>query len=224
MAAGARVWDAPVRLFHWGLVALIGCSWWTGRAHAMDAHRLSGYAILGLIVFRVFWGFAGPRTARFADFVRGPRAVLAYARGSARKPAPPGHNPVGGWSVVLMLLALGAMVTAGLFAVDVDGLESGPLSDWLGFDAGRQAAHIHAFVFNVLLGLIGLHVAAILVHRVWLGHDLVRPMITGRSHDALADGGIASAPLWRLAVGAALAAGVAWAAAHGFFLPAPTPT
>ena len=221
MPAGVRVWDAPVRLFHWGLVALIGCSWWTGRAHAMDGHRLSGYAILGLVVFRVFWGFAGPRTARFADFVRGPRAVLAHARRMSATHHRPGHNPVGGWSVVLMLGALAVMVSAGLFAVDVDGLESGPLSDWLSFDAGRQAAHIHAFMFNVLLGLIGLHVVAIIVHRVWLGHDLVRPMITGRSHDAPADGGIAPAARWRLAVGAARAVGVGWAAAHGFFLTAP---
>jgi len=120
-----------------------------------------------------------------------------------------------------MLGALAVMVSAGLFAVDVDGLESGPLSDWLSFDAGRQAAHIHAFMFNVLLGLIGLHVVAIIVHRVWLGHDLVRPMITGRSHDAPADGGIAPAARWRLAVGVALAVGVGWAAAHGFFLTAP---
>ena len=221
MAAGVRVWDEPVRLFHWALVALIGCSWWTGKTHAMDWHRLSGYAILGLVVFRLFWGFAGPRTARFADFVGGPRRVLAYARRMSAPPERPGHNPVGGWSVVAMLGALAVMVSAGLFAVDVDGLESGPLSDWLSFDTGRQAAHVHAFVFNLLLGLIGLHVLAIVVHRVWFRHDLLRPMITGRSRDARPDAGIMAAPLWRLLVGVVLAVGVAWAAAHGFFLNAP---
>ena len=134
----APLWDVPVRAFHWLLIALIAFSWWSGENHEMEWHRTSGYAILALVVFRLFWGLAGGRTARFARFVRGPRAVIAYVRGGAG--AAPGHNPLGGWSVVAMLATVAAMVTAGLFAVDVDGLESGPLADYVTFDQGRMAA------------------------------------------------------------------------------------
>ncbi len=76
----ARVWDAPVRLFHWLLVGLLGFSWWSGEQHEMEWHRWSGYAILALLVFRIYWGFFGGRTARFTQFVRGPAAAFAYLR------------------------------------------------------------------------------------------------------------------------------------------------
>ncbi len=76
----APMWDLPVRLFHWILVALLAISWRTGETHAMGWHRLSGYGILGLMIFRIYWGVVGGRTARFTQFVRGPRAILAYLR------------------------------------------------------------------------------------------------------------------------------------------------
>jgi len=178
----ARIWDAPVRLFHWLLVALLCFSWWSGKQHEMDWHRRSGYCILALLIFRIYWGFVGGRTARFAQFIRGPRAALAYARSLVRGTyiAEPGHNPLGGWSVVLMLATLMTMVVAGLFSVDVDGLESGPLADYVSFDQGRVAAHIHGFVFNLLLALIATHLVAILFYLVRLRHNLIGPMITGR--------------------------------------------
>lgn len=107
-----RIWDPTIRLFHWLLVALIAFSWWSGEQHDMDNHRLSGYAILALLVFRVFWGFAGPRTARFSSFVRGPGAVLAYVKGlgSRKGHLADGHNPLGGWSVIAMLAVIALMV------------------------------------------------------------------------------------------------------------------
>ncbi|PTQ12755.1 Ni/Fe-hydrogenase 1 b-type cytochrome subunit [Sphingomonas oleivorans] len=178
----ARIWDAPVRLFHWLLVALLAFSWWSGEQHEMEWHRLSGYGILALLIFRIYWGFVGGRTARFAQFLRGPRAAFAYAKSIAKGPyaAAPGHNPIGGWSVMLMLATLAAMVVAGLFAVDVDGLESGPLADYVSFDQGRAAANIHGFVFNLLLALVALHVLAILFYLVRLRHNLIGPMIHGR--------------------------------------------
>ena len=151
-----RIWDLPLRLFHWLLVALIAFSWWSGEEHYMEWHRLSGYGILALLVFRLWWGFTGSRTARFSQFVRGPAAVLAYAKtlfSSARHTAD-GHNPLGGWSVIAMLLAIAAMVVAGLFAVDVDGWESGPLAYWVSFEQGRSAAEFHETVFNVIMALI----------------------------------------------------------------------
>ncbi len=218
--ARLRIWDLPIRLFHWLLVGLLGVAWVTGDYHLMDWHRRSGYAILGLLVFRIYWGFAGSRTARFADFVRGPQAVLAYARslsGGGKKAI--GHNPMGGWSVVLLLLVLVVMVTAGLFAVDVDGLESGPLADYVSFDSGRFASHLHGLVFNLMLVLVSLHLGAISFYRLWLKTDLVRPMLTGRGPvptDAGEMSGIAPAPVWRVLVGIGLAVGVSWAVAKGF--------
>lgn len=178
----ARIWDAPIRLFHWLLVALLALSWWSGEQHEMEWHRASGYGILALLVFRLYWGFFGGRTARFTQFVRGPRTALTYIRslGKGAYGGAPGHNPIGGWSVLLMLATLATMVVAGLFAVDVDGLESGPLADYVTFDQGRAAADIHGFVFNLLLALVALHVLAILVYHIGLRHNLIGPMIHGR--------------------------------------------
>ncbi|WP_288457032.1 cytochrome b/b6 domain-containing protein [uncultured Sphingomonas sp.] len=210
----APLWDVPVRLFHWLLVALIAFSWWSGENHEMEWHRTSGYVILALVVFRLFWGVAGGRTARFARFVRGPRVVIAYVRGGAS--ATPGHNPLGGWSVVAMLATVAAMVTAGVFAVDVDGLESGPLADYVTFDQGRMAAEWHGAIFNLLLALIALHVAAVLVYLV-RGRNLIGAMIHGRR--AVVEGEAVEplgASWWRALLGVAIAGAVAWAVSRGF--------
>ena len=216
----ARIWDAPVRLFHWLLVALLCFSWWSGKQHEMDWHRRSGYCILALLIFRIYWGFVGGHTAQFSQFIRGPRAALAYARSLVRGTyiAEPGHNPLGGWSVVLMLATLATMVTAGLFAVDVDGLESGPLADYVSFDQGRVAAHVHAFVFNLLLALIATHLVAILFYLVRLRHNLIGPMITGRGPARNAPVEYRGASRVKLLLGIVLAGVSSYAIARGFHL------
>jgi len=213
-----RVWDLPVRLFHWSLVVLLGFSWWSGEQHEMEWHRLSGYAILALVVFRIYWGFFGGRTARFAQFLRGPRAAVAYARtlGGGSFSTEPGHNPIGGWSVVALLVAVSSMVVAGLFAVDVDGLESGPLADYISFDQGRLAADVHAIVFDGLLILVGLHVLAILFYVMRLRRDLVTPMITGRQRSAIGGGFELGASTGKAILGVVLAGAVAYAVSQGF--------
>jgi len=215
----ARVWDLPVRLFHWLLVGLLGFSWWSGENHDMEWHRLSGYAIFALLVFRFYWGFAGSRTARFAQFIRGPRAAFTYLRTLGKRPyqAADGHNPVGGWSVLLMLTVLVVMVTAGLFSVDVDGLESGPLADYVSFDAGRAAAEVHHLVFNVLLALVALHVLAVLFYLIGLRHNLIAPMIHGRRK---AGAEVVAARLgassWKAAIGLVIAIVFAYSVSKGF--------
>lgn len=209
-----RVWDLPTRIAHWLLVALIPTSWWAAEvAHRLDWHRWSGYAILGVVVFRLYWGVAGAETSRFAHFVRGPGAILAYLRG---RTAPRlGHNPLGALSVLALLALLSAQVVFGLFAVDIDGMESGPLSYRVSFDLGRQFAEWHHLTFNLLLALIALHLAAIVAYAL-RRKNLVRPMITGRTEDAGED--IAPAPLWRLALGLVLAGGAAWLISKGLRL------
>ena len=181
-----RVWDLPTRLFHWLLVALLAFSWWSAKNEELDWHFWSGFAVLTLLLFRLLWGLFGSSTARFASFVRGPRGVLAYLRDERGWKAP-GHTPLGALSVVALLLVIALQVGLGLFATDHDGLNSGPLAGLISGDASDAAADIHETLFNVLLGLIGLHLAAITYYRLFRGKKLIRPMITGRS-DAVDDG------------------------------------
>lgn len=206
------VWDVPTRLFHWLLVLLVVVSWWSADARRMDWHRYSGYAVLGLLAFRILWGFVGSSTARFAGFVRSPAATLRYLRG---EPAGIGHNPLGAWSVLAMLGLLVLRVGLGLFAVDVDGFESGPLSDRVSFEAGRQAAEWHHLAFNALLTLIALHVAAVIGHLVFRRENLIGPMISGSRRCAEDREPMRPQARSVLALCVALAALAAWAVARG---------
>ncbi|KPV41071.1 hypothetical protein AN478_03880 [Thiohalorhabdus denitrificans] len=177
------VWDGPLRLFHWSLVALIGFGWWSGEQGLdwMDAHMLAGQAVLGLVAFRLLWGLWGSRHARFADFLAGPRRVVAELRGLLRgRPEPHlGHGPAGGWAVMLILLLVGAQAFTGLFASD-DILTDGPLVGTLPGDIESFLNSAHYTLFDVLLWVVGLHVAAVVVvYPLLAREDLVRPMITG---------------------------------------------
>lgn len=214
-----RIWDWPIRIFHWSLVAAIGFAWWTAETGRMQPHRWAGYVALALLAFRLFWGVAGGDTARFASFVRGPRAALAYARGlfDRTQPPSPGHNPLGGWSVIALLATTSALVVLGLFAVDVDGIESGPLASWVSFDVGRAAAQAHAVVFNLLLGLVALHVVAVLFYLIVRRDNLLAPMLRG-FRPLERDPGHRFAPPARVVLGVVLAAALAWLAASGFRL------
>jgi cytochrome b len=171
------VWDLPVRLVHWLLAGLIAFSWWSVHNHHTDWHIWSGCAILTLLIFRLLWGVAGSSTARFADFVRGPRAIADYLRGRWRGI---GHSPLGGLSVVAIFLAVAVQVGLGLVAQDEDGIYAGPLSRLISSDASDRARDLHESWFNVILALIVLHVAAIAYYRL-RGRKLTKPMITGRA-------------------------------------------
>lgn len=211
------VWDLPTRLFHWLLVLLFGFSWWSAENRELEWHALSGLALLGLLVFRLIWGFIGGSTARFATFVRGPGAALRYLRGDGQSPV--GHNPLGAYSVIAMLLLLAVQIATGLFSTDVDGLDSGPLNFLVTFEQGRAAAEVHEGIFNLLLALVGLHILAVLFYRMVRKRNLVRPMITGRD-PALdgAGGGLRAASPWAFAVAVAIGAFAAWATNKGFWL------
>jgi cytochrome b len=172
------VWDLPVRLFHWLLAALIGFSWWSVKYDHASWHIWSGCAILTLLIFRLLWGFVGSSTARFRSFIRGPRAVVDYLRG---RWTGTGHTPLGALSVVALLLAVSVQVGLGLFAEDEDGIVMGPLAKLVSSDTSDKARDIHALWFYVVLGLIVLHVLAILYYRLFAGQKLTKPMITGRA-------------------------------------------
>jgi cytochrome b len=171
------VWDLPVRLVHWLLAALIAFSWWSVHNHHTDWHIWSGCAILTLLIFRLLWGFVGSSTARFASFVRGPRGVADYLRG---RWSGIGHNPLGALSVLVLFAALAVQVGLGLVAEDEDGLFTGPLYRLVSIDTSDKARDLHELWFNVILGLIVLHVVAIIYYRL-RGRPLTKAMITGRA-------------------------------------------
>ena len=205
------VWDLPTRLTHWLFVLCVAVSWWTAEQRLMDWHRYSGYTMLGLLVFRVFWGLAGSSTARFSRFVASPRAVLEHLRLRREDRARViGHSPLGSWSVVAMLLAMATQVTVGLFATDIDGLASGPLSHLVSFDAGRIFAEAHELSFDVLLVLVALHVAAILFYLLYERNNLLSAMLSGHKRVDGEPQGMQPAPVWRLWTGVALATLVVW--------------
>ena len=208
-----RVWDVPTRVGHWLLVVLLGTCWWTAENGEMQYHRYAGYAIVGVLAFRLYWGFFGSTTARFAHFIRGPRQTWAYVRAlfaHAKAPAPPGHNPLGAWSTVVLLLLLVTQVGLGLFTVDVDGIESGPLSLFVSFDAGRQAASWHERIFDALLVFVSLHVAAVLFYWLARGQNLIARMFHGHDAHARETSTIEFASGLRALLGVILAALIVW--------------
>ncbi|MET0660588.1 MAG: cytochrome b/b6 domain-containing protein [Steroidobacteraceae bacterium] len=209
-----RVWDIPTRLFHWLTVVLLALSWWTAENHNLEFHRYSGYALLGLLCFRLYWGFFGSTTARFAHFLRGPSRTLRYVRklfAREHQPAAPGHNPLGAWSVLILLLLVGAQIGLGLFAVDVDGIESGPLSAVVSFDTGRRCAELHESVFNALLIFSALHVLAVLFYWIVPRRNLIASMIHGKARaDEVIDEPLMFASFSRAVIGVLLAVAIVW--------------
>lgn len=214
-----RVWDLPTRIFHWALVVLVVAAFITAKTggNAMLWHGRIGLAILGLLVFRIAWGFTGSTYARFAQFVRGPAAIRAYLRGDWRGQ---GHNPLGAFSVLALLGLLAAQAGTGLFANDDIAFE-GPLAVLVGSDLSGRITGIHHLLEKALLLLVALHVGAIAYYAHVKKHNLVRPMLTGRADGQpgeSARGGGAVAFI--VAVLIALAA--VWAAS-GALIPPPPP-
>jgi cytochrome b len=189
------LWDWPTRLCHWFLVAAIPLAWWTGEEGHHQWHEWLGYAVLVVVIFRLAWGFAGSPASRFGAFVRAPQAVLAYVRRGLRDDTTAaGHNPLGGWYVLVVLGLLLLQSVSGLFNSD-DILFQGPLhhlassawQDWFG--------EVHELGFNLLLGLIALHLLGVAYHQWGRGEPLVQAMLRGRAGDRVGAG--PPAPAWR---------------------------
>ena len=171
------IWDLPLRLFHWALVLLIIGAWYTAENGLLDQHQAIGMAILILLIFRFIWGFVGGSTARFSQFFSGPARLAAYMKDRTNWRAI-GHNPLGSLSVFALLGAVAMQVGLGLFSTDNDGLMEGPLAGLVSLNISETLTNLHESWFNILLGLIGLHIAAILIY-VLKGKNLIGPMVTG---------------------------------------------
>ncbi len=210
-----KVWDLPVRLCHWGFVLLIPAMWWTAENSMWSWHKRCGLLLLGLLVFRIIWGFIGSRTARFVSFVKGPKRVIAYLRGGDPDgEREVGHNPLGALSVIVLLLTMLAQVGMGLFAGDPFDGATGPLNPLVGVLKADMLTDWHETFFWVVVALIGLHLAAIAFYAAVKRNNLVGPMISGSRR--VADSSTGIAPLsWTNALIVALAvsaAFVAWVA------------
>jgi cytochrome b len=175
-----KVWDLPVRLFHWSIVVLVLAAWLSQEFDRMNLHMWIGYTILTLVLFRVVWGIIGSDTARFRRFLRGPVAAfrhLAHIR--RREPdLEIGHNAAGGWMVLVMLALLGVQAGTGLFSND-DANTEGPLMHLVGKGRSDWLSHIHSLNFTFIEIVIVLHVLAIGTYAVLKRQNLVRPMLTG---------------------------------------------
>lgn len=216
-----RLWDWPVRIVHWSFALLLPALWLSWDAGVMSLHRWLGYLMLGLVVFRLYWGVAGSSTALFRNFVRGPSAVLAYVRGWRGEKAGSviGHNPLGALSVIALLALLAAQVLLGLITQDVDGVESGPLARYVAYDVAELARSLHGLTFNLLLGVVALHLCAVAFYVFIKRDNLVGPMLTGHKAVAETAPAMTPAPVRRLVIGMGLGAGVAWWVSLGCPLP-----
>ena len=181
-ARRVRVWDPLVRLFHWSLAGAVLIAFLT-EDEQIDLHLIAGYSVLALIGFRLVWGLVGPRHARWSDFVRGPRATLAYLKDALRGRAVRhlGHNPAGAAMVVALILGLTATALSGLAVLGASEL-SGPLAPYLmGLSPG--AAHgleeFHEVVANLTLLLVPLHLLGVALASWQHRENLVRAMIDG---------------------------------------------
>jgi cytochrome b len=216
-----RVWDLPTRLFHWLLALAVVAAFVSAKVGDLDVHALIGQGVLALLVFRIAWGFLGSTNARFAHFVRGPSAILAYLRGEWRGQ---GHNPLGALSVLAFLCVLTLQAVSGLFAND-DSTFFGPLYALVSRETSDLFARIHHLQEPVIFALVLLHVAAIVFYVRFRKQDLLRPMITGLrdTDDAAGNAQDASGGGWlALLFCVVLAAGAAFVAS-GVWIPPPPP-
>ena len=220
------VWDLPLRLFHWGLAVAVIIAVVSVENDRMDVHERAGLTVLGLVVFRIFWGFLGGHHARFANFLVGPRRTIAWVRQAFQQgphqqaPRQAGHSPLAAWSVLgllvitLYLASTGPWSTYGI-------LYDGPLAHLVPAMSG-QIAEWHHRCKLLLISLVVLHLAAILYYKFRKRTPLTKAMVTGRASEPRtsvtgADGGITGA---RLVAGLLLIA-VLQAATHALPLLRP---
>jgi cytochrome b len=172
-----RIWDLPLRLFHWLLVMAVIGSFVSVKlgGNAMIWHGRFGYIVLALIFFRLIWGFVGTHHARFTQFIKSPKVILAYLKNPAETP---GHSPLGAVSVLVLLGLFLAQALAGLFASD-DIAFDGPLAKYVASTWVELLTAFHRLNEWVLLSLVGVHIAAILYYKYAKRINLISAMITG---------------------------------------------
>jgi cytochrome b len=204
----ALIWDLPLRVFHWSLAAcVLGCF---GTAEfgwlSMQWHFYFGYAILVLLAFRLLWGFVGTEHSRFANFLTGPKKLIAYLQQGTTGP---GHTPLGALATLALLVAVGVQALSGLFNSD-EIQWYGPLSEKVSMDVVEWAADIHERLDKVVIALIVLHLCAIAFYALIKRQNLIAPMLHGYKKLS-GENGIVSQKLMLAVLMLAIAAAVVWA-------------
>lgn len=205
--ASVKVWDPLVRIFHWSLVAAFAFAWFTGDEESW-LHEWAGYAVIGLVLARIVWGFIGTRYARFSDFVYRPSTILGYARKAliGKEQRYLGHNPLGGMMIIALLVSL---LATGVTGVALQGAEQGTgpfvwpvsaapvaapvvISTAMAIDdedengeeeneANKELwEELHELFANLTLLLVALHIAGVIIGSLVHRENLVRSMFTGR--------------------------------------------
>ncbi|SNY90547.1 Cytochrome b [Cohaesibacter sp. ES.047] len=178
-----RLWDPALRIFHWLLVICVAAAWGLAEfgPDIMTLHFYFGYAICVLLVFRLIWGFVGPKAARFSHFIYGPQSLFSYlGKIFRREPSYwPGHNPLGALAAFALLGILTAQAATGLMSDPDDFINVGPLASYVGYETATWASDMHHIFATLLQIIVIVHVLAIVFYKVWKHENLVTPMITG---------------------------------------------
>jgi len=215
--AEVKVWDLPIRLFHWGLVAAIATSWASMKLENMEVHVISGACVLGLLIFRVLWGIWGASTAQFHRFIPSPLTLIAYLKNTAAEDLGKiGHSPLAALSVIAMLVAIAFQTLTGLVSDD-DVYTTGPLIEYVESEFSEWATGMHSTNSDILLGLMGLHIAAILFYKFVKKRRLIKPMITGTSDEHVSEEGVSNPLVERSVVVFLLTAAISGAISYGIF-------
>lgn len=176
-----RVWDLPVRIFHWLLAVLVAVMFISAEFENFDIHILAGKGIAILLVVRIVWGFIGSSNARFSALFFHPREYVSYIADLPRRQ--PGysvaHSPIGSLAVIAILSIIAVQVATGLVASDIDGLIEGPFAYYVSYDTSRWATGVHHTNETLVLYVIGLHLAANAFYYIYKKDNLISPMITG---------------------------------------------
>ena len=202
------VWDLPTRLFHWLLVICIIGLFVTGKQSDMERHLPLAYFTLGLIIFRVLWGFVGSYYSKFDALQLSPITTFAYIKNKMHSNYP-GHNPLGSWGVVALLVFLSTQLITGLFAND-SVMTNGPLSYFISNELSDKLTGIHVFNMNILLGLIGIHIIGVLFHMYIMKEDIFRGMITGKRTGVTMNKTVTVQPLFKALAALIFSLGVVW--------------
>ncbi len=196
-----RVWDLPVRIFHWLLAVLVAVMFISAELENFDVHIIAGKSIAILLVARIIWGFIGSSNARFSALFFHPREYVNYiAELPRRKPGNSvAHSPIGSLAVIAILLLISVQVATGLVASDIDGLIEGPFAYYVSYDTSRWATDIHLTNKTLVLYMIGLHLAANAFYYLYKKDNLISPMITGTRQvpQNLSSNQPVMAPIWK---------------------------
>jgi len=219
------IWDLPLRLFHWSMVAVVITAAITGYFFEewwLDVHVYAGYALTCLLIFRLIWGFVGSYYSRFHTFPLSPVGVFNHLKDLLKGKSEPhaGHNPVGAWMIVVLLTSLILLVVTG-FIVWGGQEKNGPLASVVGYQVGEWGEDVHEVLAGILMAAIGIHVLGVLVETVIFKHPLIKAMITGRKEGVPPTGKTVS--VWHSLAGILILIGVGTVFSYWITSTAPPP-